>query len=179
MGEDDFPRRGSSPWRTIIWVVVGVFAVVVALRIAGLLVVLWPVDMSRAQRIEDQNNLRQIANLVIVAKKPLPVAQDGRIDVYAILIEAKVPQRDIVAICRSSRAGKGPSWEEIQAGDYRNFPYQRYRGAPDPKVFVRVPLVWDREAAKDGRVAAFTDGSALFTAEAEFQEFFRGNPGQE
>ncbi len=190
--EDDEPPPEpgrSSKRNVVILVVVLVAGALFVTQVLPLLIVLWPRSQKPAQRLEDTNDLRNIAGLIIFAREDVPLAPDGRIDVYAILRQEKLGTQAIIDICHSSRAGKGPTWEEIEAGDYRNFPYQRHRGVLDRKSYVRVPVVWDFKPSEDrlargsddsveGRLAAFSDASALFEEEAVFQEFFRNNPGQ-
>lgn len=183
--EDDFPlpeelpRRSSS--NTVIFVVVAciVGGVVLVGILAGLVVVLIPKSQVRVHQLQDTNDLREIAGFIVSAESDVPIARDGRIDVYAFLRREGVDRQAILDICRSDRTGKGPSWAEVEAGDCTNFPYQRHRGALDPESPVAVPVVWDREATKGQRFAAFSDGSAGSRDEATFREFFRSNPGQE
>lgn len=193
--EDDasFPEtapRSNSKRNVIIIVVVVAAAALFVTRILPLLIVLTPKSQTLAQRLEDTNDLRIIAGLLIIAEE-VPLAPDGRIDVYAVLREEfSANTKEIVDICTSSRTGKGPTVKEIEAGDYRNFPYQRYKGARDRKSYVRVPVVWDRApydyrpprgkgGPERGRLVAFSDGSATFEEEATFRKFLDANPGQE
>ena len=158
------PRR-SSTWTILILMVV---------------IVACGKRKTMAPTMEDLNDLRQIAGVLLTSDAPL--APHGRIDVYPLVrkSEGDGERERILRICHSSRSDKGPTWPEIEAGDYRNFPYQRYRGVPNRGSLVRVPLVWDRVSGDgEARVAGFSDGSATFEEEATFQEFFRSNPGQE
>lgn len=191
--EDDAPLpeqpRRSSTRNIVILVVVIAAAALFVTRILPLLIVLVPKSQTVAQRLEDMLDLRDIAALLVMAEE-VPLAPDGRIDVYAILRKEMTDSKKVVDTCTSARTGKGPTWKEIEAGDYGNFPYQRYKGARDRKSYVRVPVVWDRQPSDDspsrsspergeGRLAAFSDGSAMFEDEAVFREFFAANPGQE
>lgn len=186
--EDDAPLpeqpRRSSTRNIVILVVVIAAAALFVTRILPLLIVLTPKSQTVAQRLEDTIDLRNIAALLLVTEE-VPLAPDGRIDVYAILRKEMTDTKEIVDTCTSSRTGKGPNWKEIEAGDYRNFPYQRYKGVRDRKSYVRVPVVWDRRPSDggrergEGRLAAFSDGSSMFEEEAAFRKFFAENPGQE
>ncbi|MFI5401492.1 MAG: hypothetical protein ACHQ1G_00935, partial [Planctomycetota bacterium] len=147
--DDPPPEPGRSSKRTlIILAVVLVAGALFVTQVLPLLIVLWPVSRKPAQRLQDTNDLRNIAGLIII-REDVPLAPDGRIDIYAILRQEKLGMQAIVDICHSSRAGKGPTWEEIEAGDYRNFPYQRHRGVLDRKSYVRVPVVWDLKPSED------------------------------
>jgi hypothetical protein len=170
------PQASSGRWIVILVVAVAL-AVVVTQLLWPLFVLLVPRGQGPARRIEDTLDLRTIVGFTFGAETPL--APDGRIDVYAMLKQQGLARQQILDLCHGSRAGKGPTWEEIEAGDYRNFPYQRHRGARDRRALVAVPLVWDREPENGERLAGFSDGSAGSWSEAKMQEFFRGNPGQE
>lgn len=178
------PQRSSArPVVIVVAIVVGVAVFVT--QILPLLIVLWPRSQKPVQRIEDMNDLRMMLGLMMVTNE-LPLAPDGRIDVYEVL-KQHVDPKQVVDLCNSSRSGKGPTWREIEAGDYTNFPYERRKGAFDRGSPVRVPLLWDRKPSDDwsprgsgeGRLCAFSDGSAMFEEEAVFREFLDANPGQE
>jgi hypothetical protein len=114
---------------------------------------------------------------VFVEAAAMPLAADGRIDVYAVLKD-RVPET-VVDLCRCARAGKGPTWDDIAAGDYATFGYQRSRGMFDREAAPHVPVLWDRAPQDGRRLALFSDGWVGLVAEAEVQEFFRNTPGQE
>jgi hypothetical protein len=175
------PRSPNKPRLSTMWIVILVVGVLLgvlsATFILPLFVVLVPKGRSAVHMLEDTNDIRQVAGLFVVAGSNVPLAPDGRIDVYALLAREKIRQDDILDICQSARARRGPTWAEIEAGDYRNFPYQRYRGVPDRRE--RVPILWDRTPARGERLVAFSDCSALVTPEETMREFFRSHPGQE
>jgi hypothetical protein len=180
--EPDFtrplPPPKSSSNTVILIVALAVAGVVVVGVLAGLVVVLIPRSSDARNRLEDHNNLRQIVGVFLISSTELPLAPDGRLDVYAVVRKREV-DRDHCSIFRSARSGKGPSWDEIQAGDYRNFPYRRRRGAVDRRSAVPVPILWDPEPTKDERLVAYSDFSVRFVDEATFRDFLRENPGQE
>jgi hypothetical protein len=133
----------------------------------------------------DTIHVREVCGLLARAGS-VPPASDGRIDVYAVLKRAGLPRDRILRLCRSETAGKGPTWEQIEAGDYKDFPYQRHRGPFDPEVRPPVPILWHRsrlEMRREvGRVVGYSDASAtvLFADEdAALRQFLRDSPGQE
>lgn len=106
------------------------------------------------------------------------LARDGRLDVYALLrrelASGRLSKESIAEICR------GPSWEEIEAGDYTNFPYHRRKRSFSPDADPPVPVLWEpRGTRKGGRLVAFSGGSVRFCDDAEAEEIFRNDPGQE
>ena len=132
-------------------------------------------------KVQDINGLRHMAGAALFATtldKAMPMARDGRIDIYAMLKALDNPRDELVQFCFSARAGKGPSRAEFEAGDYTNFPYQRRRG-PDLKTPEVALIVWEREPRSGERLVALYDGAALTWDEARMQRFFRENPGQE
>jgi len=189
MADDDVlppdPPRRSSTLSVVIAVAVFVAAGLFATGILPLPITFGPRGPTMVQKLEDLNRLRMMAGL-LVSLEDDPLAPDGRIDLYEVLRSEISDREQILEMCRSSRTGKGPTWKEIEAGDYTNFPYQRRRGAVDRKSFVRVPVVWDREPSDRSirdhakqRLVAFSDGSVEFEEEAAFRKFLDGNPGQE
>jgi hypothetical protein len=71
----------------------------------------------------------------------------------------------------------GPSRDDVAAGDYTNFPYQRRRGRFAPDAEPAVPILWERSGAY--RYVAFSDGSTRLLTDAEAADLFRNDPGQE
>ena len=132
--------------------------------------------------VQDVNGLWHMAAasyLATTGGKAMPLARDGRIDLYAILKPLDNPRAELVRFCFSTRAGRGPSSAEFEAGDYTNFPYQRRGGAPDLKTPPGALLVWEREPRNGERLVALSDGPVLTWDEEKMQRFFRENPGQE
>jgi hypothetical protein len=112
----------------------------------------------RVATIEDINNLRNLAALVVVSDKP-PM-KDGVLDPYAFVTKGDIV-REQYKIFRSNRMGKGPTDEEIARGDYTNFPWERYRGEPRKLLGARIPLLWEKEPGADGQhVVCMSDGSS-------------------
>ncbi len=75
-------------------------------------------------------------------------------------------------IFTSVRFGYGPTKEQIKAGDYSKFPYERFRG-----VIVlnkELPLLWDRKPdSKGGRVMGFTGGAVKWVPEERALAYLR------
>jgi hypothetical protein len=133
-------------------------------------------------RIRDMLGLRAIAAAAAFATmggRPMPLARDGRVDVYAMLRSLGKPRDELVRFCFGAGAGRGPSRAEFDAGDYSNFPYQRRRGSPDPGSAEGAPVAWDREPRDGERLVALSDGAVLTWPEEAMQRYFRENPGQE
>jgi hypothetical protein len=108
--------------------------------------------------LEDINNLRCIVGLAVA--EPQTPMKDGVFDPYAFVRKGDV-LREQYGVFHSARSGTGPTDEEIERGDYTNFPWQRHRG--DGKRIGRFPLLWEKEAdKKGGRVVGFADGSAEY-----------------
>jgi hypothetical protein len=196
--EDDVPlpeKPRKSSARRIVILVVAVAAAVWLLRaLLPLLIILAPTGArEKMHEFQDETALSNIALAIAVARSEsdVPLTPDGRIDVYALLIlrarDRELPHGEIVELCHGARADEGPTWEEIAAGDYTNFPYQRYRGqlpprrseSPYDRSRNRVPYLWDRRPADRKRLVVYSDQTVLFEDEATMQEFFRRNPGQE
>jgi len=112
----------------------------------------------RAATMEDVNRLRQIMGLLIVADKP--AVKDGALDPYA-LVRAGDIDRTHYDIFRSARLGQGPTDEEIERGDYTNFPWERYRGdGSDTRGAAGIPLLWEKEPGADGeQLVGMSDGA--------------------
>lgn len=172
-----------------LWVVLLVLAVAIAVAV---LVYLLPRRHGAVQdrsvtdmivdRVQDINGLRYMAGSTFFAttsNKAMPMARDGRIDIYALLETSDNTRDELVQFCFSARAGKGPSRAEFDAGDYTNFPYQRRRGAPDLKTPEGALIVWEREPRNGERLVALANGAVQTWDEERMQRFFRENPGQE
>ena len=89
-----------------------------------------------------------------------PVAADGRIDVYAAAF-LEGTQEQIDELFRSERLGIGPTLAEVRAGDYTNFPYQRFKGVPSRGD----PLLWDKQPVRRYRLIAYSFGRAVLVDE--------------
>ncbi len=71
---------------------------------------------------------------------------------------------------------RGPTCEEVEAGDYTNFPWQRRNGrfARDARP---VPIL--RKGSEPPRCVAFSDGSLRWLSDSGAEALFRADPGQE
>jgi hypothetical protein len=95
----------------------------------------------------------------VVAEPRTPV-KDGAFDPYAFVRRGDVAPEQY-GIFRSARSGTGPTDEEIERGDYTDFPWERYRG-DGRKVGMHL-LLWEKAPDKrGGRVVANADGSAEY-----------------
>lgn len=145
--------------------------VVATLSVAGLLflgfvaMLAWPREgCGGGPILRDIYNLKGIVGLVITA--PQTPLKDGELDPYAFVRSGDVV-REQYGIFRSVRSGTGPTDEEIERGDYTNFPWERYRG--DGKPIGRFPLLWEKEPDKrGGRIVGFADGSAEYCESDSF-----------
>lgn len=191
--EDEAPLpekpRKSLARRIVALVVIVAVAWWFLTAIWPLLVSIAPTESKREEFL-DSMSLVRIATVIRIAQSRSDVllAPDGRIDVYRLLIhdgeerEEGIDKTLIVDLCHGARASKGPTWEEIEAGDYRSFPYQRYRGHPPPDAFAGargVPILWDRRPSGGKRLAVHSGGAVTAADEAAMQGFFRKHPGQE
>jgi len=114
---------------------------------------------SVAERMEDTNNLRQIIGPVVDSGR-LPI-RDGAFDPYQLVAKGQ-HFRAGYRILWSKRSGTGPTDEEVERGDYTNFPWERYRG--DGKLEgAPVPLLWEKTPDDRGKVlVAFSDGTVSY-----------------
>ena len=123
--------------------------------------------MSR-QRVEDRQSLAAIARLVAASGK-VPM-KDGVFDPYELVRKGVAS----VGWFRSARYGRGPTADEVKAGDYSNFPWERCKG-PRKLGGAPFPLLWEKEPDADGRMLAVRsdgmvavwDPDTLFRAVAE------------
>jgi hypothetical protein len=114
-------------------------------------------------RLEKQNNLRAILRRLLADLErrtvKLPM-KEGVLDVYALARSGEIG-RDEYFLFRERRNGV-PTDEEIDRGDYTNFPYERYRGSGEVEVTASVPLLWDKKPDADGTVLVGTSaGTAV------------------
>jgi hypothetical protein len=117
-----------------------------------------------ADRMEKTNNLRTIANLLVVLGSPLPM-KDGALDVYALVQKGEIT-RENFALLRRPREDR-PTDDEILRGDYTNFPYERYRGKAQLGSARPFPLLWDKTPDEHGvYVVAMSHGGAEAVDEA-------------
>ena len=124
------------------------------LAIAAAVLVLYLKDRAQGgwlqAEVTDMNRTRSLVSLLLTHKKESPpVAADGRIDVYAGLLVTTQAQVD--EIYRSERLDLGPTLAEVRAGDYTNFPYQRFKGVPSRGD----PWLWDKRPVRGQRFIVF------------------------
>jgi len=80
-------------------------------------------------------------------------------------------QQELVAVCSSEVLGKGPTWDQIHAGDYSNFPWARYRGEI-PAATV-VPLLWEPIIGNKRVLVAYSNGHVRSVDAADLKELLK------
>ena len=124
-------------------------------------------------KIHDINNLRNLTSyLQSAGGDPVPLAPDGRIDVYIFVRTGEIEGEDDLQTYASKETGQQPTLEEMLAGDYSNFAYERFRGEVSPRE-PGVPLLWAKRSRRGLRVVGFTQGRVMILEEAEFQALLR------
>ena len=124
-----------------------------------------PTETTRYQmnKMLDMNDMRNLVSLLTIQSK-VPM-KDGRVDVYALVGDIG-PEN--FSIFKSERFGVGPTKEQIEKGDYSDFPYGRFSGKVEKG---KVPLLWDKKPDKQGgRVVGFNGGAVKWLPEAKVQE---------
>lgn len=110
-------------------------------------------------RRQDNNNLRNIVGLVVVMKK-LPL-KDGEFDPYAFFRSGEVRGEDL-RVFHSAWLKTGPTEEEVESGDYTNFPWERYRGDGNLEG-PPFPLLWEKKPDDDEKfLVGLSDGTAAY-----------------
>lgn len=129
-------------------------------------------------QIKDHERLLRLSGLLTRhASREVPLDEQGRIDVYSLVRDGSLAEKDALVWFHSERTARGPSAAEIKAGDYTRFPYQRFKGRVKPGW--PLPLLWDRTAALNGdRLLAYADGRAVVINLKDFEELLRKH-GQE
>jgi len=173
-------RRRSSP---VLWILLGLGAVL------AVPIVWWITAEVKthkkihdlATELEDLNRLQTTARHIADGPKgdETLLATDGRLDVYAYLERAKLPVEKKLDLCTSSRMEKAPTAAEIQARDYRNYPYRRFRGALPTGYEQVIFFLWDPEPDEGERLVATNQLASRRLPEERVQEFLRDHPGQE
>lgn len=118
---------------------------------------------------KDLDRLRDLIGL-LTSGTSVPM-RDGAVDPFALRDEAGSAPLD-THFFHSARLGSGPSRDEIAAGDYTNFPYERYRGPQRPLQDLDhpLPLLWDREPHSDGgRLVGLSNGSVQYWPVEQFE----------
>ncbi len=131
-------------------------------------------------KIHDINNLRNLAGyLQLAGREPVPLAPDGRLDVYIFVRTGEIEGEHDLKVYASKETGQQPTLEEMLAGDYSNFAYERFRGEVSANDPATVPLLWDKQPRRRGRevgrVVGLTGGRAVFMEEAELQALLRAH----
>jgi hypothetical protein len=112
-----------------------------------------------ALRVDKTNKFRAITAYLVLRGEKLPM-KDGALDVYALVKDGTIGRGEYSLF--RARPNGPPSDEEIERGDYTNFPWARYHGNGSPDPTRAIPLVWDRNPDADGYfVVGMSDGSAL------------------
>jgi len=159
-----------------------VFDVPLRVAVAAMVVVfaflLFPAHVTTtesAQRREDTNNLRMLAGLLVARSADGRLQMDrGALDVYALVRSGDLKGEGL-KILRSARSGVVPTDAEIERGDYRNFPWERYRG--DGKLEgPPFPLLWEKTPDDEGKVlVAFSDSNVRLVERTELEAMLQGN----
>ena len=155
----------SKPWMSrVAWTLASLIV------FAAILYATRPVVIGQSRRMvdrmEDTNNLRQLVGPVARSGK-LPL-KDGAFDPYALFRNGEVVGTNL-KLFGSARSGTGPTDEEIERGDYTNFPWGRYRGDGNLEG-PPFPLLWERKPDDKGKVlAGFSDGNVAYTDHASFK----------
>jgi len=121
---------------------------------------------------EDTNNAKQMVEVLRHARV-LHAMPDGRIDVYRIFFEEVSLDEDNARILFSNELDSGPTVEEIEAGDYARFAWERARVADVRDAKGRVPVIWYPKPHRGHRLVGFTDGAIKLLTEEEFAELVR------
>ena len=172
-GGEAADRPGSSRSRWII-------ALIILLPVLGAIwytaVQAWHVrgrEVEESVLERDRERLRELTGTLrtfVKGFENLPLAKDGRVDVYFPIREKEPGElARLLDMLRSERYDTHPTIEQIRAGDYHRFAYQRHRGVvPTDKV---VPLLWDPGPDRKGeRLVAYSDGSVRTVQEIYFIE---------
>ena len=129
-----------------------------------------------ADKVKDMNSMRNLVGLLAVRGK-IPM-KDGQVDVYALVRKGEIRERHF-HVFKSARFGYGPTKEQIKAGDYSKFPYERYRGEVDPAKAKMVPLLWDKKPdARGGRVVGLNGGAVKYYREERFEKLLKASGHQ-
>jgi hypothetical protein len=123
-----------------------------------------------ARRLQTVSNVRILVGLMVASSEPFPM-KDGALDVYHFVKSGDIT-RDNYDVLRKPGA-KVPTDAEIDAGDYTNFPYERYRGEAKRDGVRPVPLLWEKTPDREGiYVVGMSDGSARAVDQVDFDGLF-------
>jgi len=128
----------------------------------------WSFEELKTADLANARNLVGLLNIVFEGKIPM---EEGGVDVCALVRKGELREQDLPML-QSLRFDSGPSKLQIEGGDYRKFPYKRFKGVVDRNKVV--PLFWDRKPdMKNGRVVAFNNGTVKYHTEAEVRELLK------
>ena len=134
-----------------------------------------------AYPIQDINNVRNLVNyLQLAGSDPLPLAADGRIDVYVFVRTGEIEGEDDLQVYANNATGQQPTLAEMLAGDYSNFGYERFRGDVSRDA-PGVPLLWDKHSRRGIRIVGLSGGRIVLDVatqdvdEAYIQNIYRGH----
>jgi len=124
-----------------------------------------PEQEAIARTLDDVERAKKLVAIAVFEKAP--AAADGRVDIYRPLLATVRDADELVALC--SRSGQGPTLEQIRAGDYSQFPYQRAEGGASMENGSK-PVFWDREPMPTGsRLVALSDCAVFLVTDEKFQ----------
>ena len=124
-------------------------------------------------RYEDTGNLRQL-QFCVLELEAVPTAADGRVDVYAALLDEVGEDPDEHELRMLVREDQDEVkfrtlLDEVRRGDYTRFGWKRAIVAnlvPGAKQ----PLIWDPAPHEGKRLVAYSDGNMNFVDERDFRE---------
>lgn len=107
---------------------------------------------------DDHARMKTIVGLIHQKYTSIPLDKSGAVDVYRLAHDGHLTLEEAEQVFWSDRATRGPTRDDIVAGDYAAFPYRRLH-----RRFVHdeVPVIWDPEPTGRTRLrlAGFLDGS--------------------
>jgi hypothetical protein len=163
---EPFPEPGLEPRQTRAAILTPV-AVAAVLASVAFLILRPGAHPDHDAGLQDFNSIINLGRGLIGAG--CPVGEDGHVDPYALLRTEDLSPSDMVMFCASIRQNKAPTLEQIEAGDYSEFPWERHWGPVDADRVV--PLLWENEADKSGyRIVAFTNGAIKYLSNEKWTQ---------
>ncbi|MHC4940627.1 MAG: hypothetical protein ACYTHK_16930 [Planctomycetota bacterium] len=120
-----------------------------------------------AEQVEDMNNVRWMLGPIMSAPT-IHATADGRIDVYRTVFTSIELDEDNAALLHHRRTDAGPTIEEVRAGDYSNFVWERAKADDVRGAKGKVPVLWDPRPIDGKRIVGFASGLVKIFPEAEF-----------
>ena len=118
--------------------------------------------------MRDAGSVRHLVTLLAESgEDSLALATDGRIDVYGLIDHRELHGAYLWMLTSEVRGGPTP--EQVRAGDYSSFAYERFRGSVSANGKGDVPLLWDREPRDGKRLVALNGARVTLMEEAELQ----------